>query len=155
MPLHPAWVKNISRRVLWAALEKDISRNDRLAMQQFFENRCCFCDAELTTRWHADHLLPVDGGGFNHLSNRVPACPRCNEHEKREMDWQEFLERKSQGDREIFERRKEYIEQWIASQRFQEPPVTDEQRRAWQTEVDNLANAIDAAWNRLKNKGVE
>jgi hypothetical protein len=26
MPLHPAWVKNISRRVLSAALEKDIGK---------------------------------------------------------------------------------------------------------------------------------
>src|SRR5438876_10652235 len=29
MPLHPAWVKNISRRVLWAALEADITKDER------------------------------------------------------------------------------------------------------------------------------
>lgn len=153
MPLHPAWVKNISRRVLWAAIEKDIGKSDRLEMKKFFENKCCYCDKELSARWHADHLISVHSGGFNHVSNRVPACPRCNEHEKREMDWQEFLEQKSQGDETVFQRRKERIEQWISSKRFQVSPVTEEQRQAWQTEVDNLAEAIDTAWDRLKNDG--
>src|SRR6059058_261202 len=95
MPLHPAWVKNISRRVLWAALERDIGKRDRLAMEQFFDRKCAYCDRSLTTRWHADHLLSVDSGGFNHLSNRVPACPRCNEHEKRDMEWLETRERRA------------------------------------------------------------
>lgn len=95
MPLHPAWVKNISRRVLWAALEKDIDKKDRLAMAEFFGNCCCYCEQRLPARWHADHLIAFDDGGFNHLSNRVPSCPRCNEHEKRDMDWLEFLKIKT------------------------------------------------------------
>lgn len=154
MPLHPAWVKNISRRVLWAALEKDISRNDRLAMFEFFDGNCCYCDEALPPRWHADHLLPCDQGGFNHPSNRVPSCPSCNEKEKREMAWQEFLKRKSNGDLGVLRRRKQRIQQWVKSQSFKEPPVTEAQRQAWQNEVDKLAKNIDAAWNRLKNKGV-
>jgi hypothetical protein len=150
MPLHPAWVKNVSRRVLWAALEKDISRPQRLEMLQFFESKCCYCEGELTARWHADHLTAFDDGGFNHISNRVPACPRCNEQEKREMDWLEFLKKKSGTDGSAFKRRKKRIDQWVVRQRYLEPPVTDAQRKAWQTEVDTLARAIDAAWDRLK-----
>ncbi len=73
MPLHPAWVKNISRRVLWAALEKDITKADRAAMEVFFEKQCAYCGAALSARWHADHLLNVDGGGYNHLSRSRPA----------------------------------------------------------------------------------
>lgn len=150
MPLHPAWVKNISRRVLWAALEKDISKKDRLAMKEFFGSKCCYCENQLPARWHADHLQAFDKGGFNHLSNRVPACPRCNEHEKRDMDWVEFLRKKSDGDEQAFERRKGLIDQWIAHNHLTEPPVTYEQRQAWQNEVTKLADAIDDAWNRLK-----
>lgn len=152
MPLHPAWVKNISRRVLWAALERDISRADRLDMAEFFEQKCAYCGGALATRWHADHLRPVDLGGFNHISNRVPACPRCNEHEKREMFWLTFLEQKCGGDEKLFQERRQRIETWSKIQEFKEPPVTEEQRQAWKDEVENLANAIDSAWRRLKNK---
>jgi hypothetical protein len=154
MPLHPAWVKNISRRVLWAALEKDISKADRLAMEAFFEKKCAYCEGPLAARWHADHLLSVDSGGFNHVSNRVPACPRCNEHEKREMAWLEFLEWKCGTDTNLIKIRKERIERWTASRKYTKPPVTEEQRQAWKTEVENLAKAIDAAWGRLRNKGL-
>lgn len=150
MPLHPAWVKNISRRVLWAALEKDISRADRIAMIEFFGHRCAYCDCELTARWHADHLLPVDLGGYNHLSNRVPACPRCNEVEKREMAWEEFLNKKADGNDKTFSRRKERIEKWVSSRKLNEPPVTNQQREVWKAEVDRLAKAIDDAWTRLR-----
>ncbi len=151
MPLHPAWVKNIARRVLWAAIEKDISRPDRLAMAEFSEFKCAYGEGELTSRWHADHLISVDEGGFNHLSNRVPACSRCNEHEKRDMAWRTFLEQKCR-DEAILRHRTERIESWRTTQHFEEPPVTDEQRQAWKEEVENLAKAIDRAWHRLKDK---
>lgn len=150
MPLHPAWVKNISRRVLWAALEADITKDDRLAMAQFFEGTCAYCETPLGVRWHADHLLPVDSGGFNHISNRVPACPRCNEHEKRDMEWLTFLEQKTAGDVELMERRRTRIEDWTRVKQPAAFPVTEEQRAAWRREVDTLATAIDEAWQRLK-----
>lgn len=152
MPLHPAWVKNIARRVLWAALERDISKSDRLEMAAFFESKCAYCDDALNTRWHADHLYPVDSGGFNHLSNRVPSCPRCNEHEKRDMAWLIFLKQKCAGDKNLIRQRRQRIERWRKIQQFKEPPVTEEERRAWKEEVEKVASAIDAAWRRLKNK---
>jgi hypothetical protein len=150
VPLHPAWVKNISRRVLWAALEADISKDDRLTMAEFFGGNCAYCEQALGTRWHADHLLSVDSGGFNHLSNRVPACPRCNEHEKRDMVWLRFLELKSNGDAVVLARRRARIDQWAGLKKPSACPVTEEQRLAWKTEVETLAAAIDAAWSRLR-----
>jgi hypothetical protein len=151
MPLHPAWLKNISRRVLWASLEKDISRADRQAMEEFFEGKCAYCESPLTARWHADHLLSVDSGGFNHLSNRVPSCPRCNEHEKREMPWVQFLERKCGGDAQLIRMRRSRIERWMERSKFEKPPVSEAQRQAWRNEIEQLAIAIDAAWSRLKS----
>jgi hypothetical protein len=143
-------VKNISRRVLWAALEADLTKDERRTMAEFFSDQCAYCEATLPSRWHADHLLSVAGGGFNHLSNRVPACPRCNEHEKREMDWRSFLEMKSGGDTAALARRRARIDQWATLKRPPEFPVTDAQRLAWQKEVDALAAVIDGAWRRLK-----
>lgn len=151
MPLHPAWVKNISRRVLWAAFEADISKADRAAMSEFFDARCAYCETELPSKWHADHLLSVDSGGFNHVSNRVPACPRCNEHEKREMDWTLFLEQKSNGEAGVLQARRARIESWMKLRKPTDIPVTAEQRAAWKHEVELLADAIDAAWKRLKD----
>lgn len=150
MPLHPAWVKNISRRVLWAALERDITKEERRAMEEFFARKCAYCESSLTTRWHADHLLSVDSGGFNHISNRVPACPRCNEQEKRDMEWLRFLEHKSGDDVRLLEARRARIEEWMRRLKPQAPPVSETQRVAWKREVDALAAAIDAAWKRLK-----
>jgi hypothetical protein len=150
MPLHPAWVKNISRRVLWAALETDISKDDRRAMSAFFEDRCAYCENALGSRWHADHLLAVDLGGFNHLSNRVPSCPRCNEHEKRDMEWTKFLEVKSSGEGTILARRRERIDNWVRLKKPTAFPVTEAERQAWKREVEALAEAIDASWQRLK-----
>lgn len=151
MPLHPAWVKNISRRVLWAALEPDISKDDRKSMASFFGGRCAYCENELGARWHADHLISVDSGGFNHISNRVSACPKCNEHEKRDMDWKQFVEVKSAGDSEIRAKRQRRIEEWVSSHKPVRPPVTNEQRKAWRREVESVASAIDEAWQRLRD----
>jgi HNH endonuclease len=151
MPLQPAWVKNISRRVLWAALEADITKEQRTEMVDFFAQKCAYCETPLKSRWHADHLLPIDGGGFNNVSNRVPACPRCNEHEKRDMEWLRFLELKSHGDKALFEARRTRIEAWMTCQKPLTFPVTEEQRAAWKKEVDTLAVAIDEAWKRLKD----
>ncbi len=49
----------------WAALEADLTKQDRLAMAEFFAERCAYCKEPLPKRWHADHLLSVDSGGFN------------------------------------------------------------------------------------------
>jgi 5-methylcytosine-specific restriction endonuclease McrA len=150
MPLHPAWVKNISRRVLWAALETDITKDDRAEMFDFFEERCAYCGDTLAERWHADHLVSVDAGGFNHVSNRVPACPRCNEKEKRETPWLVFLKTKCGPDIVAFDERKKRIEDWSKSRSPAAPPVSEAQRAAWKKEADDLAAAIDGAWSRLK-----
>jgi hypothetical protein len=92
----------------------------------------------------------VDSGGFNHISNRVPACPRCNEHEKRDMDWQQFLQQKSGSDEAVRARRQAKIEEWMHLRKCADFPVTAEQRAAWKHETDALAEAIDTAWKRLK-----
>jgi hypothetical protein len=151
MPLHPAWLKNISRRVLWAAFEKDITKHEKTAMSEYFEGRCAYCSDELGKKWHADHLVSVDRGGFNHVSNRVASCPRCNEKEKREREWLEFLTSKCGSDTVILDERKKKILDWRNRHLPPTPPVTEAQRMAWKKEVNDLAAAIDDAWNRLRS----
>lgn len=151
MPLHPAWLKNIARRVLWAALENDISKDERAAMLKHFEGGCAYCRVALGNRWHADHVVAVDKGGFNHVSNRVPSCARCNEQEKREMDWLEFLKSVCGSDSQAFKMRERKIIDWRNAYLPAVFPVTEDERAAWKTEVETLTAAIDASWRRLKN----
>ncbi|HKY32225.1 MAG TPA: HNH endonuclease signature motif containing protein [Candidatus Polarisedimenticolia bacterium] len=120
-------------------------------MMEFFNAKCAYCERTLPSRWHADHLVSVDKGGFNHVSNRVPACPQCNEQEKHEMAWLLFLDMKSSGDALLLANRRARIEAWMALNKPSTAPVTDEQRLAWKTEVQLLSSAIDDAWKRLKS----
>jgi hypothetical protein len=150
MPLHPAWVKNISRRVLWAALENDITKDERVAMTEYFAGRCAYCGDTLPGRWHADHIVSIDMGGFNHVSNRVPSCPRCNEQEKQGKEWLEFLKSKCGSDMLMLDERTKKIVDWKDSRLPIKSPVNEIQRAAWKKEVTDLASAIDGAWSRLK-----
>ena len=68
MPLHPAWVKNIARCVLCAALEADITKDERRTMADFFSDKYAYCDTPLPPKWHADHLSRLCCG---QVSNRV------------------------------------------------------------------------------------
>jgi hypothetical protein len=136
--------------VLWAALERDITKADRAAMHSHFLGQCAYCGNPLSERWHADHLLPVDQGGFNHISNRVAACAGCNEQEKRDMDWVSFLKIKCGSDAALLAQRRSRVDDWTQHSRPALIPVTQQQRDAWRQEVDALAVQIDAAWERLK-----
>lgn len=147
MPLSPGWAKNVSRRVLWAALEKDLARKDREAMDAHFEGRCAYCGNDLGERWHADHLV---SGGTNHISNRVPACARCNEHEKRDRDWVEFLAEKCAGDAALLQQRTSRLLNWCSLHAKDHVPVTAEQRRIWEEECNRVAAAIDVAHQRIR-----
>ena len=45
---------------------------------------------------HIDHLVPSSRGGSNHISNRVLSCATCNEAEKLDAPWQEFILKKNE-----------------------------------------------------------
>jgi hypothetical protein len=147
MPLSAAWAKNVARRVLWSALEKDINRAQRTEMSAHFGGCCAYCGVELGVKWHADHLV---SGGTNHISNRVPSCAKCNEHEKREREWVEFLTEKCGGDASQLLHRQSRILSWRERRGADFKPVTDEQRRIWTEECQRVAIAIDNGYQRLR-----
>jgi hypothetical protein len=105
-------------------------------MLEYFEGRCAYCGGELAAKWHADHLISVDKGGFHHRSNRVPSCPRCNENEKQEREWIEFLNFKCGSDTPLLDERKKRITDWRDTHSPPAPPVTEAQRIAWEKEVN-------------------
>lgn len=46
-----------------------------------FDNRCAYCDVELT-EVHQEHFVPVALGGGYTKNNIVPSCPECNADKK-------------------------------------------------------------------------
>jgi hypothetical protein len=57
----------------------------------FFGNACAYC-GETREKLHLDHLIASSNRlGHNGIANRVPACPKCNANQKREMPWRDFL----------------------------------------------------------------
>ena len=87
------------RAGLKAIVDPHPSASELTQMWEFFQNhdgrcQCAFCDEAIvpgTSEAHRDHLLSRKHGGLNHISNRVPACSRCNGNDKREMEWRDFL----------------------------------------------------------------
>jgi hypothetical protein len=59
----------------------------------FFDNRCCYCDADLTqVRSNGDHLIAMNKTqrGLHAWGNVVPSCDTCNAN-KQHKDWRLFL----------------------------------------------------------------
>lgn len=44
------------------------------------KHKCYYCMAKLYKEWHPDHVVPLNRGGSNDISNIVIACPECNMH---------------------------------------------------------------------------
>ncbi|HEX9871735.1 MAG TPA: hypothetical protein VGC99_24675, partial [Candidatus Tectomicrobia bacterium] len=85
-----------------------------------------------------DHLLSTALRGCNELANRVLACGPCNGNEKRDMPWEEFLQRKN-PDKRIFEARRRVILRWQERMAAEKVP-----RKSSRDVVDRLT-AADAS----------
>jgi hypothetical protein len=66
---------------------------DFAAVREFFGERCCYCDADLTAgRTAQDHLIPMNKTalGLHAWGNIVPACQDCNS-KKQGREWHAYL----------------------------------------------------------------
>jgi hypothetical protein len=151
--------KNILRRALSEIIDKSPTKAQKTLLYNTFGNHCAYCGIYITDkkRRHLDHLVSVAHGGANHCSNRVLSCATCNESEKKDMPWLEFLRLKSE-DAHIFQHRKTEIEKWIALWHLIEDQelallVKEAEKRIYQaidTEVEVLRLAIKAKQNITK-----
>lgn len=66
---------------------------DFVQVLKFFEDRCCYCGADLAdTPVAQDHLIPMNKAalGLHAWGNIVPACSSCNA-KKQGKEWHAFL----------------------------------------------------------------
>ena len=94
----PGYVKNMIRRSLREIVDPSPTKEDEERIWKFFNSECAYCGkplSKLQKQGHIDHLFPSSLGGPNHISNRVLSCATCNEAEKLDRAWQEFMVQKN------------------------------------------------------------
>lgn len=110
----PGYVKNIIKRSLREIVDPRPSKNDKKKIWEFFESKCAYCGKILhkeRKEGHMDHLVSASRGGYNHISNRVLSCALCNEKEKADRPWEDFLSEKCQN-KQVRACRKKKILRW-------------------------------------------
>jgi len=110
----PGYVKNMIRRSLREIVDPSPSKKEENKIWEYFDSRCAYCGKRLNrTRkeGHIDHLVSSAKGGTNHISNRVLSCATCNEKEKLDRPWEEFLIQKN-SNKTLASQRREKILKW-------------------------------------------
>jgi len=145
----PSMAKNTIKRSLRAFVDRELSATEKLAIWEHFSSQCAYCGKELTREGregHIDHLIPTTSGGTNHISNRVLSCSLCNGDEKREEEWNAFLNRKI-FDPATREARIRKIKGWVERHSHLKKPIDEE---LLQLQIENVCNAFDTAVSALK-----
>lgn len=144
--------KNVARRALLNLVDPGPNREQVSLIWDFFESRCAYCDRELirgTKQGHVDHLVSASAAGRNHIANRVLACASCNEVEKRDMDWEAFLEMKC-PDVAVRTARKGRIERWKTLNHEQSSGAKLEHLAAADLAATEIAAMIDEKVKQLR-----
>jgi hypothetical protein len=113
--MSPSQARNAIKKSLVEILDREPTRAEKNRALEHFANKCAYCGKGIRgVRAHYDHLQAGSMKGKNHISNRVPACERCNGDEKLADDWLPFLKQKCRRKpAEVFLRRKRQIKSWI------------------------------------------
>ncbi len=108
-----AYAKNIIRRALRELVDRSPSKREITLLWEFFESNCAYCGAHLSPKnkeGHIDHLVAASLGGVNHISNRVLSCAPCNEKEKLDQPWEQFLRHKNSDEKALSQRKSKILE---------------------------------------------
>ena len=115
-----------------------------------FQKWMCLLGAQLQKskkEGHVDHLLPSSHEGPNHISNRVLSCATCNEAEKLDGEWHEFILRKNK-DLDLARVRITKIREW--QQLNGEPNLDKDKLRQIERLSDSAAVFYEAKVNEAR-----
>ena len=112
----PSQASNPIKKSLKALVDPKPKQRDKDAIWKLFRFRCAYCGVQLTKesrRGHIDHFYSEMDGGSNKLCNLVLTCSTCNGDEKRESNWNEFLNDKCGNDAQRYTEREPKINIWV------------------------------------------
>jgi hypothetical protein len=112
--ISPSQAKNFIRRALVAIIDPPPSMKALQRIWDHFDSRCAYCDVELVPGRKAAHYDHLVSKGGNHLGNLVLSCAKCNEEEKLDLPWEDFLDSKA-PDPAIWALRAKRIHEWRAA----------------------------------------
>ena len=146
----PSFVKNIIGRSLTSVLDPHPTKKQLRELVQHFESLCAYCAKEIHVKPKDAQLDHVDSDGPNNISNRVFACEACNEEEKRDKPWLEFLRDKCSTEEE-FSNRKQTIQQWIAQNSLHYVPLSPETRKELDEHIIAAKIAFDNSVENVRS----
>lgn len=112
-PASTPYVKNVSRRRFSELVDPSPSQQEEAAIWLYFASCCAYCGRALRKEHkegHLDHLVSASAGGPNAIGSRVLSCASCNEKEKLDRPWEQFLRIKAASDE--FKKRRDRIREW-------------------------------------------
>jgi len=136
------YAKNIIRRALREIADPSPEPEQLELAWEHFQSCCAYCGVLLTKGSkdaHFDHLISATTGGRNHISNRVLCCANCNEKEKLDRPWEEFLRCKADNENE-YQLRLGRIRVWIVKQSEDAHFLSDDDEQA----IDEKAEEVNA-----------
>lgn len=139
----PGYVKNVIRRSLREIVDPSPTKKDEERIWKFFNWECAYCGkplSKLQKQGHIDHLLPSSLDGPNHISNRVLSCATCNEAEKLDVAWQEFMVQKNR-DPAVLRARIAKIHEW---QKLNGKPTLNQEKLR---EIESLNESVAAFYD--------
>lgn len=122
------YAKNVIRRAMRELVDRSPSKREITLLWEFFESSCAYCGIHLSRKnkeGHIDHLLAASLGGTNHISNRALSCASCNEKEKLDQPWEQFLQRKISDEKTFLQRRAKILEWSVHSERQQDTELLE------------------------------
>lgn len=81
-------VRKQRRRARMRGAPGQFTAADVLLQFKSQKGKCWWCGCELSSDYHADHLIPLSRGGTNHPENIVVSCPTCNISRQAKMPWE-------------------------------------------------------------------
>ncbi len=147
-----SYAKNIIRRALYELVDRSPSKAEVNQLWEFFESRCAYCAQSLkqdNKEGHVDHLLSASSGGANHIANRVLACAPCNEKEKLDRPWEQFLRAKC-ADNRIFATRRTKIREWVEARTDGARTVTPKITADVDASVQRIVRVFDSEVARIR-----
>lgn len=146
----PSFAKNIIRRSLTAVLDPHPTKSQLAQLVHHFGDACAYCGNRIHAYPKDAQLDHIDPNGPNNISNRLYACEDCNEKEKRDANWREFLRSKSKADAE-FDTRAQLIQQWLDMHAGVYVELHDTTRTELETQIDAVVAAFDKSLATIRS----